>query len=654
MDISRIKEDTELTSANTSGFHVGDHIVIQVKFDGSNASFRYDEETKKLNAFSREYPLTFDNTLSGFWNFVESLDADKFKKYPNYVFFGEWAVRNKIVYKPEYRKIWLMYDVYDVENQCYLPQVEVKGLADELGFNYIHVLYDGPFISWDHCKSFMNQVIYSESIEEGCFDFHTKILMGDGTQKNINKIKVGDIVKSYNLKTNKIENKKVLKVFNNGRKPIDEWNSLAVFPKGTAGNKSITGRFCCTKNHKFYDGSDYSEIRNIDHVYHYGVVFDDIRKQMFLGLLASDICYEKKCKTFRLNQLESRSNDLIKIFEPFLSFSRRVQISGKGSRIINLHFLKQYTQIFLDDYIKDNKVNFLKIFKELNVIGWTYFFIGDGCGEKNGTIKLSFASNSDEEVDTAVKCFKNVFNINSDLVHIDSRVSNGSGKEYHIKCTEGREVMKKMSKYIPEDFRYKIIAIEDNADSFISLPKIEFGLTKRKIFSKKEINELKNYKNRKNIIAYDLEVEENHNYFANGCLVHNCVCKNMSNLNGKRSREPFVLKIVNEKFAEVMKHRKREVDPEKESAREKAQEIVNQIVTRRRVEKEIYKLRDEGVIPEKLNQEDLKIVARVLPKRIYEDCVKEENESVLACGEFFGKLCGGTTMAHARSIILGD
>lgn len=28
MDISRIKEDTELTVANTGGFHVGDYIAI--------------------------------------------------------------------------------------------------------------------------------------------------------------------------------------------------------------------------------------------------------------------------------------------------------------------------------------------------------------------------------------------------------------------------------------------------------------------------------------------------------------------------------------------------------------------------------------------------------------------------------------------------
>ena len=298
MDIARIKNDTELSPANTGGFCVGDHIVIQTKFDGANASFRYDEETGKLAAFSRKFPLTYNSTLSGFWNYVEALDPGKFKKYANYVFFGEWAVKNKIVYKPEFRKIWIMYDVFDVQNQGYLPQDEVKRLAEELGFPYIHTFYDGKFISWDHCRSFLNEVVYSESTEEGI------------------------------------------------------------------------------------------------------------------------------------------------------------------------------------------------------------------------------------------------------------------------------------------------------------------------------------------------------------------VCKNMSNLNCSRSREPFVLKILNEKFSEIKNIKV--VDPEKEAARANAQAIVDQIVTHRRVEKEIYKMRDEGVIPEKIEPTDMKFVARSLPKRIYADCVKEENESVMAAGEYFGKLCGAATMKHAREIILGD
>ena len=63
---------------------------------------------------------------------------------------------------------------------------------------------------------------------------------------------------------------------------------------------------------------------------------------------------------------------------------------------------------------------------------------------------------------------------------------------------------------------------------------------------------------------------------------------------------------------------------------------------------------DENILPAKIEPSDMRIVAQNLPKRIYEDCVKEEKESVMACGEYFGKMCGSTVMKHAKSIILGD
>jgi hypothetical protein len=131
------------------------------------------------------------------------------------------------------------------------------------------------------------------------------------------------------------------------------------------------------------------------------------------------------------------------------------------------------------------------------------------------------------------------------------------------------------------------------------------------------------------------------------------VIKNQSKLNDPNSRTPFVLKIVNDKFSEVMKHQPKEIDPEKEATKVQASEIVESIVTRSRVEKEIYKMRDEGILPEKIEPSDMKLVAKNLPKRIYDDCIKEENESVIAAGEYFGKMCGSMTMKHARDIILG-
>ena len=167
MDISRIKENTELTVTNTGGFHVGDHIVIQEKVDGSNAAIAYDKETNKLVAFSRKQTLDWNNTLNGFWNWVQTLTLNHFSKYPNYVFFGEWLTSHTIKYIQDAYKKFYFYDVYDKENECYLPQSEVKRLADELGLKYVQTFYDGEFISWEHCMSFMHESDIAIDVPEG-------------------------------------------------------------------------------------------------------------------------------------------------------------------------------------------------------------------------------------------------------------------------------------------------------------------------------------------------------------------------------------------------------------------------------------------------------------------------------------------------------
>ena len=301
MEISYVKEqDTDLTSANTKGFEVGDQIVIQEKVDGASASFTYDKENDMLLAFSRRNELNYSNTLRGFWNWVqEELDLDTFGKYPDYIFFGEWLTSHKIQYRQDAYKKFYFYDVWDKKNQCYLKQKRVKELAEELGLIYVKTYYVGPFISWEHCKSFMKE---------------------------------------------------------------------------------------------------------------------------------SDIAI----------------------------------------------------------------------------------------GEPEGV-----------------------------------------------------------------------------------------------------------------------------------------VVKNQTKINNPWSRTPFVLKIVNEKFSERMKTKEKVIDPEKEAEKNRANLIVQEIITRNRIEKEIYKMIDEGILPEKIEPEDMRIVAKNLPKRIYQDCVKEELEMVKAAGEYFGKACGSFTMLHARNFILG-
>lgn len=175
MDIFRVKFGDELTPSNTDGFEVGDIIQISEKWDGSNASIRYDAETGRLAAFSRRLELTFNNTLNGFYDYVQGLNPDDYKDTPDYVIFGEWGVKNAIRYNQDAYGKWYVYDIYDVEKGEYLPQTEVRKFVEKHNLTYIHVLYEGEFISWDHCKTFCNSPAYGDKQEGIVIKNQTKL-----------------------------------------------------------------------------------------------------------------------------------------------------------------------------------------------------------------------------------------------------------------------------------------------------------------------------------------------------------------------------------------------------------------------------------------------------------------------------------------------
>lgn len=150
---------------NDQAFEVGDIISITEKVDGSNASIRYDVETDTLASFSRRQPLTPMATLNGFYNYAQKLDASIYKDTPNYSIFGEWLIKHKIKYNPEHMNKWYVYSIYDNENKVWLSQDEVKAFVKAHNLTYVHELYVGPFISWEHCRSFAHSPLYGDTQE---------------------------------------------------------------------------------------------------------------------------------------------------------------------------------------------------------------------------------------------------------------------------------------------------------------------------------------------------------------------------------------------------------------------------------------------------------------------------------------------------------
>lgn len=126
------------------------------------------------------------------------------------------------------------------------------------------------------------------------------------------------------------------------------------------------------------------------------------------------------------------------------------------------------------------------------------------------------------------------------------------------------------------------------------------------------------------------------------------VVKSQDRLQDKpNSHRPVYLKLVDPRFAEVHDSTPKQVDPEKLKKVEEDKAFVAQYVTERRVEKMLQKLVEDGVIPENWSNESMGVIAKNLPRLVYDDVKKEEPE-VLDKVDNFGKISGSLAMGYVR------
>lgn len=128
------------------------------------------------------------------------------------------------------------------------------------------------------------------------------------------------------------------------------------------------------------------------------------------------------------------------------------------------------------------------------------------------------------------------------------------------------------------------------------------------------------------------------------------VVKNQTKLNDNSNKSPFYVKIVGEKFTETKGHKIKAVDPEKLKTMEENKVLAETIVTEARVVKLLNKFVDEGILPEDWGVKEMPIVAKNLTKAVYEDCIKEEPNTVKQISDF-GKTANGIAMRIARKVL---
>lgn len=148
-------------------FSDDDEIVIQEKLDGSNAGIQYEEINNSLISFSRKGFVNEKSKLFGFYNYVKQMDVIFFKKYKEYIFFGEWNLNHIIKYEDEYIKDFYCFDIYDTVNKNYLLQKYVRKICEEGKIKMVPLFYEGKFISFEHIDSFIGKTEFGKNKGEG-------------------------------------------------------------------------------------------------------------------------------------------------------------------------------------------------------------------------------------------------------------------------------------------------------------------------------------------------------------------------------------------------------------------------------------------------------------------------------------------------------
>lgn len=156
--MKKYKDIERLKDKYAPAFKAGEHITITEKIDGANASIVVNEDGT-LTACSRRNELDQNNTLQGFYDFVQTLDASIVSAAltSRYILFGEWLVKHTIRYPEDKMKQFYVFDVYDTETEQYMPWDFTKQIAEFIGLKTVPLFYDGPFISWEHIYSFVGK-----------------------------------------------------------------------------------------------------------------------------------------------------------------------------------------------------------------------------------------------------------------------------------------------------------------------------------------------------------------------------------------------------------------------------------------------------------------------------------------------------------------
>lgn len=384
--------------------------------------------------------------------------------------------------------------------------------------------------------------------EERCLIGDTKIITDHGV------LRIADIVnknldvkvKSYNHITGEIEYKPI-----NSYQKYKNNEDLLEIEYPYRSHSFRKNRIRCSLDHKFYVNGEYIEAKNLkigDSINMQMNCYGDEVIQIIYGMLLGDssIYNDKRCKSNNVRISTSQGEaqlDYLKLKQHIFgedNFSIHKCKSGycdnavyKGDLIVDANITNHIMQ---DCYIDGKKTITKDMLNKITPLSLAFWYLDDGSikhrskdDKLSPNIILSTCGFTEEENQILVEMLKNKFGVESNL-----RREKDKYWSIYITVESTKIFLDLIKDYIPTCMKYKTLVEYENLPCVLN--DMQFG--RKEMLVPVPITNIKVYDGSRNYDnIYDIEVADNHNFFANNILTHNC--ENMTWV--LQNKEPFVV-----------------------------------------------------------------------------------------------------------------
>lgn len=376
-----------------------------------------------------------------------------------------------------------------------------------------------------------------------CLRADTEILLEDGTHipiKDIVDKKLRVNVMSLNEETGILEPKPVINWIKSDSN-YSEFVKIGRFKTKRWGVSNKTTLYT-TKDHKVITDKGWITADNLEDK-NYLVVDsypDQIAKQVMLGTLLGDghldildsgscrlaITHCAKQRDWLATKIKLTPNlnwSPIKSFIPKASYGKgKEQFSSRSSTF------RYQSDIFID-YVSSNKIRevTLNTLKNLDWLGIATWIADDGSlhlsRDKGSSLRLHVENFSEKSVNVIIEFFNS-----RGLYPKKYKRSNTDGYVLYFTGESLITISSNIAKFLPISMKYKVLpehrGIEFALEDYKSC--IEFGYTFEKVEYVEDLalsSYVKRHEPSKYRKKYDLTIQDNHNFIANGIVVHNCL-----------------------------------------------------------------------------------------------------------------------------------